>query len=114
MRNTLRRDTADNGVRANGNTNTTHYDHGEDVSDRRRLIGASRSMAEGATSTRLPRDVVDALEAQYTATRERLAGVPEYERLVAEAAEEAEFFPDQYMSRNMLALYVEIETPWRP
>lgn len=114
MRNTLRRDTADNGVRANGNDTNTHHNHGDEVSGRRRLIEASRGMAEGATSTHLPRDVVDALEAQYTATRERLAGTPEYDRLVAEAAGEAEFFPDQHMSRNMLALYVEIETPWRP
>lgn len=113
MRNTERRPQQDNGVLANGNDTTHRTKHGDTVDGRRSPIWASRGMAEGATSAHLPQDVADALDAQYAATRERLAGTPEYERLIAEAAEEEALFPDQFMSRNMLALYVEIETPWR-
>jgi hypothetical protein len=65
MRITERRVVADNGVRANGNDTNTNHDHGEDVSDRRRLISELRGFAEGSTSARasLMRDAADALEA---------------------------------------------------
>ncbi len=70
------------------------------------MTGSRRVHHDPKTASVLAR-----VEAQYAATRERLAGDEEYERLRAAAETEADRTPAFWVNRNRLALYVETQTP---